>query len=115
MTPNTCWSRQRRSKTVCSGSAQSYLSVKGFSRSGLVEQLSSEYGEGYPIADAEFAVARLEAEGGVDWNAEAAESAKSYMEFKSFSRQGLLDQLTSEYGEGFTSEQAEYGVSTTGL
>lgn len=97
------------------GSAQSYLEFKGFSRSGLIQQLSSEYGEGFPVADAEFAIARLEAEGGVDWNAEAAESAKSYLEFKSFSRQGLLDQLTSEYGEGFTPEQAEYGVSTTGL
>jgi len=97
------------------GSAKSYLSFKGFSRAGLIEQLSSEYGEGFPAADAEFAVARLEAEGGVDWNAEAAESAKSYLEFKSFSRQGLLEQLSSPYGEQFTPEQAEYGVSQTGL
>jgi hypothetical protein len=97
------------------GSAKSYLSFKGFSRAGLLNQLTSEYGEAFPAADAEFAVARLEAEGGVDWNAEAAESAKSYLEFKSFSRQGLLEQLTSEYGEQFTPEQAEYGVSQTGL
>ena len=93
----------------------SYLSFKGFSRAGLIGQLTSEYGEGYPAADAEFAIARLEAEGGVDWNAEAAESAKSYLDFKAFSRNGLLDQLTSEYGEQFTPEQAEYGVSQTGL
>ncbi|MBO3102277.1 Ltp family lipoprotein [Cellulomonas sp. zg-ZUI168] len=96
-------------------SAESYLRFKGFSRAGLINQLTSEYGEGFPAADAEFAVARLEAEGGVDWNAEAAEAAKSYLELTSFSRQGLLDQLTSEYGEQFTPEQAEYGVSQTGL
>lgn len=96
-------------------SAVSYLDYSAFSRAGLLEQLTSEYGEGYPPEDAEFAVARLEAEGGVDWNAEAAEAAKSYLEYSAFSRQGLLDQLTSQYGEQFTPEQAEYGVSTTGL
>ena len=96
-------------------SATSYLSWKAFSRQGLIDQLSSEYGEAFPLADAEFAIARLEAEGGVDWNAEAAEAAKSYLSWKAFSRQGLIDQLSSEYGEQFTPEQAEYGVSQTGL
>lgn len=96
-------------------SAKQYLDYSAFSRSGLSQQLTSEYGEGFPAADAEFAIARLEAEGGVDWNAEAAESAKQYLDFSSFSRQGLLEQLTSQHGEGFTPEQAEYGVSTTGL
>ncbi len=95
--------------------AQSYLELTSFSRAGLIQQLTSEYGEAYPAEDAEFAVARLESEGGVDWNAEAAEAAQSYLELTSFSRQGLIDQLTSEYGDGFTQEQAEYGVSTTGL
>lgn len=96
-------------------SAVSYLGHSAFSRAGIIGQLSSEYGEAYPLGDAEFAVARLEAEGGVDWNAEAAEAAASYLSHTAFSRQGLLDQLTSQYGEQFTPEQAEYGVSTTGL
>lgn len=96
-------------------SAKSYLDFAGFSRAGLLGQLTSQYGEQFPPEDAEFAIARLEAEGGVDWNAEAAESAKSYLEFSSFSRQGLIDQLTSEYGEQFTQEQAEYGVSQAGF
>ena len=48
---------------------------------------------------------------GADWNAEAAESAKSYLEHSSFSRQELLEQLMYE---GFTQEQAEYGVSAAG-
>jgi hypothetical protein len=47
-----------------------------------------------------------------DWNEQAAKSAKSYLEFSSFSRSGLIDQL--EY-EGFTPDQAEYGVNKAGL
>lgn len=96
-------------------SAQSYLDFSAFSRAGLLRQLTSAAGEGYPAADAEFAVARLESEGGVDWNAEAAKSAKSYLKMTSFSRKGLIEQLTSTSGEGFTPAQAEYGVSAAGL
>lgn len=90
-------------------SAVSYLDFTAFSRTGLADQLAFE---GYSSADAEFAIARLEAEGGVDWNAQAAEQAADYLDFTAFSRSGLIDQLIFE---GFTPEQAEYGVSTTGL
>jgi hypothetical protein len=38
----------------------------------------------------------------VDWKKEAVESARSYLDTMPMSRQGLLDQLTSEYGTGFT-------------
>jgi hypothetical protein len=96
-------------------SAQSYLDLSAFSRTGLLKQLTSAAGEGFPAADAEFAVARLESEGGVDWNAEAAKSAQSYLKMTTFSRQGLIEQLTSSSGEGFTPAQAAYGVSTTEL
>ena len=37
--------------------------------------------------------------------------AKSYLDFSSFSRDGLIEQL--EY-EGFTAEQAEYGATAVG-
>lgn len=96
-------------------SAQSYLDFSGFSRAGLLQQLTSEYGEGYEPADAEFAVAHLEQSGAVDWNAEAVESATDYLEFQGFSRQGLFEQLTSEYGSGFTPEQANYALDQVGL
>lgn len=89
--------------------AEDYLGFTAFSRSGLIDQLEFE---GYSTADAEFGVARIEAEGGVDWNAQAAESAADYLSFTSFSRSGLIDQLVFE---GYSREQAEYGVSTTGL
>lgn len=96
-------------------SATSYLDMTGFSRAGLVGQLTSEYGDGYTPEDADFAVARIESEGGVDWNAEAAQSAQSYLEMTGFSRQGLIDQLTSQYGDKYTPEQAEYAVNSVGL
>lgn len=95
-------------------SALSYLDFSAFSRAGLFEQLTSEYGEGYEPADAEFALAYLEQNALVDWNAEAVESAESYLEFTSFSRQGLYDQLTSEYGSGFTPAQAEHALAAVG-
>jgi hypothetical protein len=42
--------------------------------------------------------------------ANAIGSARSYLGYAGFSREGLIEQL--EY-EGYTSEQAEYGVSRT--
>ena len=44
-------------------------------------------------------------------NEQAAKSAEQYLSFSSFSRQGLIDQLMYE---GFTQEQAEYGVTQNG-
>lgn len=95
-------------------SATQYLGFMHFSRAGLLKQLTSEYGEGYPVEDAEFAIASLEQAGKVDWNAEAAEAAQSYLDMMAFSREGLYDQLTSEYGEGFTPEQANAGLAAVG-
>lgn len=92
-----------------------YLGFSAFSRAALIGQLSSKYGSQFPAADAEFAVARIEREGKVDWNEQAAIAAKEYLEFSSFSRQGLLDQLMSRHGSQFTRAQAEYGVNQTGL
>jgi hypothetical protein len=43
---------------------------------------------------------------------EAKEAAKSYLDYSSFSRDGLIEQL--EY-EGFTNEQAVFGVDENGL
>jgi hypothetical protein len=95
-------------------SAKSYLDSSGFSRKGLLHQLTSEYGEGFEKADAEFALAYLEQNSMVDWNAEAVESAKSYLESSSFSKNSLYEQLTSEYGEQFTPEQAKQALTAVG-
>jgi hypothetical protein len=94
-------------------SAQGYLDDgQGFSRTGLLGQLTSSYGEGFTKADAEFAIGYLKP----DWNAQAVESAKGYLaDGQGFSRTSLLQQLTSSYGEGFTEAQAEYAVNKVGL
>lgn len=95
-------------------SAQSYLKYSAFSRAGLIEQLTSEYGEGFETDEAEFAIAYLEDNNLVDWNEQAVESGKSYLSHSAFSKAGLIEQLTSEYGEGFTQEEAEYAANQVG-
>ena len=42
-------------------SAEQYLSMSGFSRDGLIQQLSSDAGEGYSVSDATAAVDNLRA------------------------------------------------------
>ena len=93
------------------GKAQDYLSFSAFSRKGLIKQLSSEYGEGFSVADATFAVDHIT----VNWNEQAAKKAKQYLSMQHFSRQGLIHQLESAYGEQFTHRQAVYGVTKAGL
>lgn len=87
-------------------SAQSYLEMSGMSRNGLIEQLSSSAGEGFPMADATWAVDHVR----VDWNQEAVEAAKSYLEMTPMSKAALIDQLSSSAGEGFTLAQATYAA-----
>ena len=45
----------------------------------------------------------------------ARRSAENYLDTMAFSRQGLIEQLSSSAGEGFTHAQAVYGVNQTGL
>jgi len=93
-------------------SAQGYLDMSGFSRTGLIQQLSSKAGEGFRKTDAMFAVNHIK----VDWNKEAVESAKQYLKMGTgFSRAGLIDQLSSKAGEGFTASQATYAANRVGL
>lgn len=112
----TATPHRRRTVTALAANraAEDYLEFMPFSRAGLIEQLTSEYGSGYELADAEFAVSALEETGKVDWNVEAAEAAQSYLDTMSFSRSGLYEQLTSEYGAGFTPEQANAGLAAVG-
>lgn len=90
-------------------SAQSYLAMgTGFSRAGLIQQLSSSAGEGFSMTDAMWAVDHS----GANWNQQAVESAKGYLAMGTgFSRADLYQQLTSSAGEQFTPAQAEYALS----
>ena len=64
-------------------------------------------GEGFTQAEAQYAVDHV----GADWNKEALESARSYLEMSPMSRNALIEQLSSSAGEGFTYEQALYAVN----
>ena len=88
-------------------SARSYIEMSGFSKRGLIQQLSASAGDGFSKSEATYAADHV----GADWKAEAVESAKSYMDMGGFSRQHLMEQLTSSAGEKFTAAQASYAVS----
>jgi hypothetical protein len=98
---------ERRANERALQSAENYLDMSGFSKQGLYEQLSSEAGEGFTAAQAQYAVDHVHA----DWNQEAVESARNYLDMSPMSRADLIDQLTSSAGEGFTYEQALYAVN----
>ena len=91
-------------------SAQAYLNMSGFSRRGLIDQLSSQYGEQFSVEDATAAVDSLD----VDWNTQAARSAAAYLKMSGFSCRGLIDQLSSQHGDKYTVEQATYGAKQAG-
>jgi len=91
-------------------SAKQYLSISGFSRDGLIQQLSSSAGDGYDVADATVAVDSLD----VDWNENAAKSAKQYLSISGFSCDGLIVQLSSRAGDKYTMSQATYGARQAG-
>lgn len=91
-------------------SAESYLSFQGFSRAGLIDQLSSPYGDGYNVADATAAVNSLS----VDWNTQAVKSANQYLGMMGFSCQGLIGQLSSDAGDKYTVSEATYGAQQAG-
>lgn len=88
--------------------AKLYLSMGGFSKEGLINQL--EMGDRFSEADATFAVQHLEATGEVNWNAEAVKKARQYLNMTGFSLDGLINQL--EMGDKFTPAQAQYGANT---
>lgn len=91
-------------------SAENYLSFKGFSRDGLIDQLSSSYGDGYDRADATIAVDSLS----VDWNEQAVRAAELYLQLMGFSCTGLIEQLSSDAGDKFTQSEAAYGAQQAG-
>jgi hypothetical protein len=89
--------------------AEGYLSDgQGFSEQGLLGQLTSSDGNGFSTSDAEFAINYLSP----NWDKQAVDAANGYLsEGQGFSDQGLLQQLTSSAGDGFTQSQAEYAIN----
>lgn len=91
-------------------SALSYITFTGFSREGLIKQLTSPYGEDLDEELAVAAVDFLEDNNLVSWDDEAIECAEGYVTYLSVSRQAVYDYLCSDYGDGFTPEQAEEAI-----
>ena len=87
-------------------SAYAYSDNMHMSKKGIYDQLTSEYGDGFPDDAAQYAVDNMEA----DWKENALKSAKNYSDSMHLSKKGVYDQLTSEYGEQFTAEEAQYAV-----
>jgi len=82
-------------------SAESYIDMMPFSRSGLIDQLEFE---GYGTDSATAAVDSL----AIDYHAQAIRSAESYVEMMPFSHSGLVDQLEFE---GYSTDEATHGAN----
>lgn len=93
--------------------AKGYLtSGIGFSEASLTAQLTSASGNQFTQEQAEYAIANS----GADWNDQAVKAAKGYLKSgMGFSRQSLIAQLTSPYGNQFTQEQAQFAADQVGL
>lgn len=87
--------------------AQDYLTYMSFSRSELIDQL--QYTHTYE--DSVAAVEQLEAEGLVDWNEQAYNQAKHYIDSCGISRQELYDLLAGDYGYGYSASEANYALT----
>ena len=77
------------------------------SPSAIYDQLVSEYGEQFTAEEAQYAIDNMT---GVDWNANALAKAQEYYTGMSMSKSAVYDQLTSEYGEQFTTSEAQYAI-----
>lgn len=86
-------------------SAKAYSDRMYMSKSGIYDQLTSEYGEGFTAEAAQYAIDNLEA----DYNRNALKTAENYVKMN-MSKKGIYEQLVSEYGEKFTDEEAQYAV-----
>lgn len=74
--------------------------MTGLSRDSLIEQLSSEYGDGYAAVDSL----------GIDWNEQAVRSAEEYLNMTGFFCDGLIEILSSSAGSAYTIAEANHGA-----
>lgn len=85
-----------------------YANTMHMSKPKVYHQLTSEYGEKFAPEAAKWAVEHMS---DIDWKAQALKKAQSYQKDMSMSKERIRKQLTSEYGEGFTQEEADYAIS----
>lgn len=87
--------------------AKNYSETMNMSKQGIYDQLTAETGEQFSADAAQYAINNLT---DVDWNANALNKAKEYQKEMDMSPEAIRDQLTSESGEQFTEEEAEYAI-----
>ena len=86
--------------------AETYSEMMHMSKSGIYDQLTSEYGGQFTAEAAQYAIDNVEA----NWKENALKSAQTYQETMAMSPNAIYDQLVSEYGGQFTAEEAQYAI-----
>lgn len=94
-------------KVAALKSAQTYSDTMHMSKQGIYDQLTSDAGDKFDDASAQYAVDHVKA----DWNKNALKAAESYQKDQNMSPKAIRDQLTSDAGDKFTQDQADYAVS----
>jgi hypothetical protein len=94
-------------KVAALKSAQTYSDTMHMSKQGIYDQLTSDAGDKFDDASAQYAVDHVKA----DWNKNALKAAESYQKDQNMSPEAIRDQLTSDAGNKFTQDQADYAVS----
>lgn len=84
-----------------------YAKRMKMSKQKIFDQLTSQYGEKFTEQEGQYAVDNLK---NIDWNANALVKAKRYQNNQAMSPDRIRDQLTSEYGEKFTVQEADYAI-----
>lgn len=87
--------------------AESYANLQHMSKQAIYEQLTSDYGEGFPVEAAKYAINNLES----NWNENAFKTAESYANNQHMSKKEVYNQLISSYGEKFTQTEAKYAIN----
>ena len=94
-------------KVAALKSAQTYSDTMHMSKQGIYDQLTSDAGDKFDDASAQYAVDHVKA----DWNKNGLKAAESYQKDQNMSPEAIRDQLTSDAGDKFTQDQADYAVS----
>ena len=94
-------------KVAALKTAQTYSDTMHMSKQGIYDQLTSDAGDKFDDASAQYAVDHVKA----DWNKNALKAAESYQKDQNMSPEAIRDQLTSDAGDKFTQDQADYAVS----
>lgn len=94
-------------QTAALHSAEAYANNMNMSKAAILDQLTSDAGDKFDQADAQYAVDHVK----TDWNKNALKSAESYQKDQDMSTEEIRDQLTSPDGDQFTQEQADYAIN----